>query len=92
VLRLLEEETLNQAELAEVFAPVVKREARDVWLSSDERPVATRPPVMTPAERAAQNGHPIVPQDEAAAAKDEHPVAGPVPLPPSGTPDLGPRS
>ncbi|WP_298461826.1 ATP-dependent zinc metalloprotease FtsH [uncultured Cellulomonas sp.] len=91
VLRLLEEETLNQAELAEVFAPIVKRDARDVWLSSEERPVATRPPVMTPAERAEQNGHPVVPQDEAAAAKEEHPVAGPVQVPPGGTPDLGPR-
>jgi cell division protease FtsH len=92
VLELLERETLNQAELAEVFAPIVKREARDVWLSSEERPVATRPPVMTPAERAEQNGHAVIPQDEAAAAKSEHPVAGLVPLPPSGTPDLGPRS
>jgi cell division protease FtsH len=90
VLELLERETLNQTELAEVFAPVVKRDARDVWLSSDERPVATRPPVMTPAERAEQNGHPVIPQDEAAAAKEEHPVGTPVPLPPGGTPDLGP--
>jgi len=89
VLELLERETLNQSELAEVFAPIVKREARDVWLSSEERPVATRPPVMTPAERAQQNGHPIVPQDEAAAAKAEHPAVGPVPIPPGGTPDLG---
>ncbi|GAA2726330.1 ATP-dependent zinc metalloprotease FtsH [Cellulomonas aerilata] len=92
VLELLERETLNQAELAEVFAPIVKRPPRDVWLSSDERPVATRPPVMTPAEKAEQNGHPIIPTDEAAAAKSEHPVGGPVPVPPGGTPDLGPRS
>jgi len=92
VLELLERETLNQAELAEVFAPVVKRDARDVWLSSEERPVATRPPVMTAAERAEQNGHPIIPQDEAAAAKAEHPVGGQVQVPPGGTPDLGPTS
>jgi cell division protease FtsH len=91
VLELLERETLNQAELAEVFAPVVKRDARDVWLSSEERAVSTRPPVMTPAEKAAQNGHPVVPQDEAAAAKDEHPVPSPVQVPPGATPDLGPR-
>jgi len=92
VLELLEHETLNQAELAEVFAPIVKRDARDVWLSSEERPVATRPPVMTPAEKAAQNGHPIIPVDEAAAAREEHPVPSPVQVPPGGTPDLGPRS
>jgi cell division protease FtsH len=92
VLELLERETLNQAELAEVFAPIVKRDARDVWLSSEERPVATRPPVMTPAEKAAQNGHPIIPVDEAAAAREEHPVPSPVQVPPGGTPDLGPRN
>ncbi|WP_130416917.1 ATP-dependent zinc metalloprotease FtsH [Xylanimonas ulmi] len=76
VLRLLEKETLNQHELAEVFAPVVKREARDVWLSSEQRTVHTRGPVLTAAE---QNGHqPMVPQDEAAAASVD------VPQQPSG--------
>lgn len=66
VLRLLEKETLGTAELAEVFASVEKRSARDVWLSSDERTVHTRGPVMTPAEKAAMNGHTeVVPQDEA---------------------------
>jgi cell division protease FtsH len=73
VLRLLEKETLNQAELAEVFAPVVKRPARDVWLSSEQRTVHTRGPVMTAAEvNGNGNGH-VVPQDEAAAASDELP-------------------
>jgi cell division protease FtsH len=71
VLRLLEKETLNQHELAEVFAPVIKREARDVWLSSEQRTVHTRGPVMTPAEQNG-NGH-RVPQDEAAAANVELP-------------------
>jgi cell division protease FtsH len=69
VLRLLEKETLGTAELAEVFAPVQKRPARDVWLSSDQRTVHTRGPIMTDAEQATQNGHPTpIPQDEAAAA------------------------
>ncbi len=73
VLRLMEKETLNQAELAEVFAPVVKREARDVWLSSEQRTVHTRGPVMTAGELNGNgNGH-VVPQDEAAAASDELP-------------------
>ncbi|MGV8977869.1 MAG: ATP-dependent zinc metalloprotease FtsH [Cellulomonas sp.] len=63
VLELLERETLNQSELVEVFAPVVKRPPREVWLSSVERAVSSRPPVMTPRELAdlattvAQNGH-----------------------------------
>ncbi len=73
VLRLLEQETLNQAELAEVFASVEKRPARDVWLSSDQRTVHTRGPVMTDRERATSNGHPVIPQDEAAKAADELP-------------------
>ncbi len=53
VLELLEKETLNQAELAVIFAPVVKRPARDVWLSSDDRAVSERPPVLTPDEITA---------------------------------------
>jgi len=78
VLELLEKETLNQAELAEIFAPVVKREPREVWLSSEQRAVSHRPPVLTDAEKAAMPkdtlGQPIVvPQDEAAAASDELP-------------------
>jgi cell division protease FtsH len=56
VLELLEKETLNQAELAVIFAPVVKRPARDVWLSSDDRAVSERPPVLTPDEIAAASG------------------------------------
>ncbi|HEV6953570.1 MAG TPA: ATP-dependent zinc metalloprotease FtsH [Promicromonospora sp.] len=65
VLRLLDKETLNQQELEEVFRPVQKRAARDVWLSSEQRTVHTRGPVLTPKELAAQNGHSVVPQDEA---------------------------
>ncbi|MFD6176638.1 MULTISPECIES: ATP-dependent zinc metalloprotease FtsH [unclassified Isoptericola] len=81
VLRLLEKETLNQAELAEIFAPVVKREPRDVWLSSEQRTVHTRGPIMTEGERAASNGNgqAVVPQDEAAIVGNESDVqeAGP---------------
>ncbi|MBE7699186.1 ATP-dependent metallopeptidase FtsH/Yme1/Tma family protein [Oerskovia sp. Sa1BUA8] len=78
VLELLEKETLNQAELAEIFAPVVKRAPREVWLSSEQRAVSHRPPVLTDAEKAEMpkdpTGQPIVvPQDEAAAASDELP-------------------
>ncbi|WP_454860282.1 ATP-dependent zinc metalloprotease FtsH [Promicromonospora soli] len=66
VLGLLDKETLNQKELAEVFRTVEKRPARDVWLSSEQRTVHTRGPVLTPKELAAQNGHTtVVPQDEA---------------------------
>ncbi|GIG41526.1 ATP-dependent zinc metalloprotease FtsH [Cellulomonas phragmiteti] len=85
VLELLEKETLNQEQLAEIFRPVVKRPPRDVWISGDERTV-DRGPVMTPAETSALDGQPVVPQDEAAAARDEHPAGAVVELPPEGTP------
>ncbi len=57
VLQLLERETLNKDDLATVFAPVTKRQERPVWMSSDRRVVSDIPPVLTPAERAAANGH-----------------------------------
>ncbi len=86
VLELLEKETLNQEQLAEIFAPVVKREPREVWLSSEERAVSDVPPVLTPAERAEQNGE-VIPEDEAAAAKPEHPAQVSVEVPPADSPN-----
>ncbi|GLY13353.1 ATP-dependent zinc metalloprotease FtsH [Kineosporia rhizophila] len=57
VLALLEKETLNRAELAEIFAGVRKRPVRPVWLSSERRAVSDIPPVLSPAERRlVQNG------------------------------------
>jgi cell division protease FtsH len=56
VLELLEKETLNAAELAEVFATVRKRPLRPTWLPSETRLLSDQPPVLTPAERAAANG------------------------------------
>ncbi|WP_454050894.1 ATP-dependent zinc metalloprotease FtsH [Cellulomonas sp. Marseille-Q8402] len=86
VLELLEKETLNQQELAVIFEPITKRPPRQVWLSSEQRAVSDRPPVLTEAEKAQQNGH-VVPEDEAAAAKDEHPAQVAVEVPPNQTPD-----
>jgi cell division protease FtsH len=57
VTALLERETLNKDELAEVFGTIVKRPLRPTWLSSDRRTVSDIPPVLSPAERAAANGH-----------------------------------
>jgi cell division protease FtsH len=51
VLQLLEKETLNADQLAQVFAPVVKRPDRQVWISGDNREVSDRPPVEGPSER-----------------------------------------
>lgn len=86
VLELLDKETLNQKELAEIFAPVVKREPRDVWLSSEQRVVSDRPPVLTPAEQATQDG-PVIPEDEA-VARPERPADPVGEIPDGGTVEL----
>lgn len=56
VLELLEKETLNQKEIAEVFEGIVKRPLRPTWLSSERRGISDQPPVLTPAEQVALNG------------------------------------
>jgi len=47
-LELLEKETLDHLELAEIFKDVRKLPPRPQWLSSSERPVSTRPPIEMP--------------------------------------------
>ncbi|WP_370891097.1 ATP-dependent zinc metalloprotease FtsH [Janibacter sp. GXQ6167] len=61
VLELLEHETLNAKEIAEVFADVRKRPQRPTWLSSEDRLLSDRPPVLTPAERAAMEAREVHP-------------------------------
>src|SRR5699024_5698282 len=85
VLELLEKETLNEAELAEIFAPVVKRPPREVWLTSEQRPVSPRPPVLTDAEKAERGDAPIVPQDEG-TGREERPAETIGEVPDGGTP------
>ncbi len=73
-LELLERETLNQAEIAEIFRDVRKRDLREVWLSKPSRPVHSEPPVVTAKERAqaaAENAPDpvdVAPQDQIAQA------------------------
>ncbi|WP_146000598.1 ATP-dependent zinc metalloprotease FtsH [Brevibacterium ihuae] len=55
---LLEKETLDQHELAAIFAPVTKRPVREVWLASDDRPVSERGPIEIPERRQ----HPFAPE------------------------------
>jgi cell division protease FtsH len=50
VLALLEKETLNKEELAEIFRPVVKRPPRPAWTGSSRRAPSTRPPVAFPVK------------------------------------------
>ncbi|MFJ9631351.1 ATP-dependent zinc metalloprotease FtsH [Streptomyces sp. NPDC091280] len=56
VLQLLEKETLNKEQIAEIFAPIVKRPARPSWTGSSRRTPSTRPPVLSPKELSLTNG------------------------------------
>ncbi|MBB6389912.1 ATP-dependent zinc metalloprotease FtsH [Microbacterium thalassium] len=47
-LALLEKETLDHNELAEIFTDVKKLPPRPQWLSSEDRPVSTLPPIEVP--------------------------------------------
>ena len=51
-LELLEKETLDHLELAEIFKDVKRLPPRPQWLSSTERPVSHQPPVEVPKRRA----------------------------------------
>ncbi|MGB5952532.1 MAG: ATP-dependent zinc metalloprotease FtsH [Ornithinimicrobium sp.] len=89
VLELLDKETLNAEPLAEIFAEVIKRPERPVWLSSEERAVHTRGPVLTDAERrATSNGH-NPPTGQDAEDGEEHPPIKVIPVPESGHVDTG---
>jgi cell division protease FtsH len=48
VRQLLVKETLNEKELAEVFANLRKAPEREVWLSDGSRPDSDVPPVEIP--------------------------------------------
>ncbi len=55
---LLEKETLDHVQIAEIFRDVKKLPERPTWLSNDERPVSNRPPIEVPASVRTDNRHP----------------------------------
>jgi len=57
VLALLEKETLDKAEVAEIFGTIRRRPSRPAWVGASDRVPPNRPPVMTPKELAHSNGH-----------------------------------
>ncbi|MGN8553078.1 UNVERIFIED_CONTAM: ATP-dependent zinc metalloprotease FtsH [Microbacterium sp. SLM126] len=61
-LELLEKETLDHLEIAEIFEDVTRLPPRPQWLSSEQRPVSVLPPVQVPVR-----GEPVgaVAQEEA---------------------------
>ncbi len=54
VTALLEKETLDKAEIAEVFVPLRRRPARPAWTGSPHREPSDIPPVVVP--KSASNG------------------------------------
>ncbi|QLD11656.1 ATP-dependent zinc metalloprotease FtsH [Microbacterium oleivorans] len=50
-LALLEEETLDHLQLAEIFRDIKKLPPRPQWLSSQDRPVSSLPPIDVPKRR-----------------------------------------
>ena len=98
---LLEKETLDHIEIAEIFKDVQKLAPRPTWLSHDDRPVSSRPPIEVPAavrtdDRAVGDPEPgagldpDAPTDGPVIAAD--PVPGPVPPQVSDEPGLPPRN
>ena len=62
VVALMEKETLDKAEVAKIFEPLIRREHRAAWTGSDKRIPSLLPPVVVPA-KADLNG---------SAQKSEH--------------------
>ena len=89
VVELLEKETLDKAQVAEIFVPLRRREIRPAWTGSETRAPSTRPPVATiPGQsysgaNGSKNGTPIVVGPDAG-------VDAPAPAGPDvhGTPDV----
>ncbi|WP_182525538.1 ATP-dependent zinc metalloprotease FtsH [Nocardioides dongkuii] len=60
VLALLDKETLDKAEVAEIFTPLRRRQARPAWTGSPDRNPSDIPPIEIPQairDRASANGH-----------------------------------
>ena len=65
-LELLEKETLDHNQVAEIFKDVKKIAPRPQWLSSEKRPVSDLPPVAVPKSVSAEA--PVAPAAPEAAA------------------------
>jgi cell division protease FtsH len=88
VRALFEKETLDRAEVAEVFQPLRLRPKRPAWTGSESRVPSSIPPVMPPPPAIGQNGHRSNGQGgpgQLPPAPGEHPAGG-APVPPGHTP------
>ena len=71
---LLEKETLDHKQIAEIFSDVKKIDERPQWLSSSERPVSAMPPIDVP--RAEPQPEPGVAAAEEAPQSSRSPETG----------------
>ncbi|HJB64223.1 MAG TPA: AAA family ATPase, partial [Candidatus Microbacterium pullistercoris] len=76
---LLEKETLDHRQIAEIFRDVKKIDQRPQWLSSEERPVSPVPPIDVP--RAAAQADPGPAAEAAAPQANTNPETGGFPRP-----------
>jgi cell division protease FtsH len=89
VLALLEKETLDKGEIAEIFEPLTKRPVRPAWTGSPHRTPSAIPPVDIP-QAIRDRVH--------ATSVQEESQAGAVLTPPGaggdihGTPEVGPQT
>ncbi|MEO8330580.1 MAG: cell division protein FtsH, partial [Candidatus Nanopelagicales bacterium] len=81
VVELLDRETLDRAEVAQIFTDLRKHSLRPIWLSSSERPVSPNGPVLSRKELADRDepspngsngsagagGHSVAPPEKQAA-------------------------
>ena len=74
-LELLEKETLDHNQVAEIFKDVKKIAPRPQWLSSEKRPVSDLPPVAVPKSVSAEA--PVAPAAPEAAADSAAAAAAP---------------
>ncbi|MET0303874.1 MAG: ATP-dependent zinc metalloprotease FtsH, partial [Microbacteriaceae bacterium] len=83
---LLEKETLDHNQLAEIFAEVQRLDERPLWLSSSNRPLSDLPPIQIPAKA------PVDPEavDGAVASDTTPPPSSSPSTRPSGNPGLSP--
>ena len=68
-LELLEKETLDHLQLAEIFSDVRRLPPRPQWLSSDKRPVSALPPVEVPKQTLPEGLAADMPAEEVVAEK-----------------------
>jgi cell division protease FtsH len=71
-LELLEKETLDHLQLAEIFSEVRRLPPRPQWLSSDKRPVSALPPVEVPKQTLPEGLAADVPAEAVVAEKQPH--------------------